>query len=95
MDTVVVSTRQIVTEFDGKENFKRIENSGIKLVGNMINMNEINLEFDRIDIGKKTDEYLELSQIISKKGIYLIEKQLNKDNQAVLYRILPIRLVID
>jgi hypothetical protein len=94
-DTVVVSTKQIVFEYDGNGNFKKIENSGIKLVGDIINSKDYNPEFNKIDMDKKSDEYLELSQLIEKKGMYLIEKRMNKQNQIVLRKIAPIHIETD
>ena len=94
-DTIVVSTKQVVYEFDGKGDFKRVENSGIKLVENMINRNQINLEFDRIDIDKNSQEYLELSALIPKKGLYLFEKNMNKEDAIVSCRIVQINITTD
>ena len=94
-DTVVVSTKQIVFEYDGNGNFKIIENSGIRLVGDVINSKDYNPEFNKIEIDKKSDEYLELSQLIEKKGMYLIEKRMNQQNQIVLCKIAAIHIETD
>jgi len=89
-DTVVTSTKQIVFEYDGNGNFKKFEKSGLRILGDKIDSRNFNPEFDRIDIDKASDEYLLLSQIIEKKGEYIVEKLMNKENQIVLCKILPI-----
>lgn len=92
-DTVVVSTSQIVLEYDGNGKFNKIENSGLKIVGDKINSTDFNPEFDRIEVDKNSDQYLELYQLIKKKGNYVIEKQMNKLNQIVLCKIASFNLL--
>lgn len=91
-DTIVVSSEQIVCESDGKGNFKKIENSGLKLVGNKVNTKEFNAEFDRTNIVNNTNEYSQLLVLIPKKGMYVIEKRLNKEKQIVVCLVVPITI---
>ena len=90
-DTIVISRRQGVYESDGNGNFNRIENSGFLLVGNLINT-QTDGNFERKKIGKDSQEYIKLSKLNIRKGMFIIEERLNKDNVVILYRILPVKL---
>ena len=78
-DTLVVSTKQFVYEFDGKGKIGKIKNSGLKLVDNRVN-NQTSGDFTSEEIDMKSEEYQELSVLSLKQGIYLIEKKYNKKN---------------
>lgn len=90
-DTIVYSSKQFVYEYDENRNLKRIENSGLKLVGNVIKNESDEELFIRKDIDKNSQEYLELSQLNLKKGIYILEKNLNKENELVYFRIVSVK----
>ncbi|WP_298136056.1 hypothetical protein [Flavobacterium sp.] len=92
-DTIVYSSKQFVYEYDENRNLKRIENSGLKLVGDAIENESDEELFIRKDIDKNSQEYLELSQLNLKKGIYILEKNLNKENELVYFRIVAIKSI--
>lgn len=92
-DTIVKSSKQYVYEFDENNNFQKIENSGIKLVGNRVN-SQFSGELIKNDIDKKSEEYFELLLLDLKKGIYIIEKNLNKENEIISFRIVPVKIQI-
>jgi hypothetical protein len=95
-DTIVVSTEQIVSEIAENGNIRKIKNSTLRLEGNDIKFRSdedlLQENFIKEDIEKGSEEYLQLSALSLKKGIYIIEKNLNKENQIVLVKIVLVKL---
>ena len=91
-DSVVKSRLQNVYESDGNGNFKIILNSGLKLVGNRV-VNQTDGEWTAKNIDSNSNEYFELSKLNLKKGNYIIEKSLNRENSVISNRI--VRVIIN
>jgi hypothetical protein len=85
----VYSRTQGVYESDGNGNFQRLENTGLKLNGNYVEK-KINSNFK---IKKVTNsENVELSKLNLKKGVYIIERELDVNNKVISYRRVLINL---
>lgn len=95
-DTVIVSTEQIVCEVEGNGNIRKIKNSTLRLEGNTVKYRSdedlLQENFVKEDLDKQSEEYIILSQISLHNGIYIIEKNLNIENQIVSIKKVPIRL---
>ena len=94
-DTIIAYTEQIVCEVKGK-NIRNIKNSTLRLEGNIIKYRSyedlLQENFIKENIEEKSDEYLLLSQLSLNNGIYIIEKKLNKNNQIVSIKKVPVKL---
>lgn len=95
-DTVIVSTEQLVCEVEGNGNISKIKNSTLRLEGNNVKYrfdeDLLQENFVKEDLDKQSEDYIILSQISLRKGIYIIEKKLNKGNEIISIKNVPVRL---